>query len=54
MIDLYTLDKASLEALLAVWGEPRFRADQIWSWLYERRLPILMVHVFFLLDLTLE
>lgn len=38
MIDLYTLDKPALETLLAVWDEPRFRADQLWNWLYDRRV----------------
>ncbi len=36
-VDLYGLDKAGLEALLAAWGEPAFRARQIWDWLYVRR-----------------
>jgi 23S rRNA (adenine2503-C2)-methyltransferase len=38
MIDLYALDRDQLGALLAEWGEPRFRADQLWGWLYERRV----------------
>ncbi len=32
--NLYDLDLGGLEALLRDWGEPRYRADQIWTWLY--------------------
>ena len=38
-IDLYSLDLAGLESLLAGWGEPAFRARQIWDWLYVQRAP---------------
>lgn len=38
MIDLYTLDKDQIAALLKEWGEPRYRADQVWDWLYNRRV----------------
>jgi 23S rRNA (adenine2503-C2)-methyltransferase len=38
MINLYELDLDALGKLLAEWGEPRFRAKQIWSWLYEHRV----------------
>ena len=31
---LYDLDLAELESLLAEWGEPRYRAKQVWEWLY--------------------
>ena len=31
---LYDLAYAELEDLLTGWGEPRFRADQLWRWLY--------------------
>lgn len=31
---LYDLTHDELSALLAAWGEPRFRADQVWRWLY--------------------
>ncbi len=31
---LYNLDRAELQTLLASWGEPTFRADQVWEWLY--------------------
>lgn len=31
---LYDLSHAQLEALMAAWEEPRYRADQIWRWLY--------------------
>lgn len=33
-IALYDLTHAQLEDLLTGWGEPRFRADQLWHWLY--------------------
>ncbi|HNT74779.1 MAG TPA: 23S rRNA (adenine(2503)-C(2))-methyltransferase RlmN [Anaerolineae bacterium] len=33
---LYDLDLPTLEAWLADWGEPRYRARQIWEWLYRR------------------
>ena len=33
-IALYDLTHAQMEALLTGWGEPRFRADQLWGWLY--------------------
>ena len=35
-IRLLDLEKEELQSLLAVWGEPRYRADQIWGWLYRR------------------
>ena len=38
MIDLYELSPDQMAELLAGWGEPRFRAKQLWSWLYERRV----------------
>ncbi len=38
MIDLYELSPEALDALLTEWGEPRFRAKQVWSWLYEKRV----------------
>lgn len=34
-IALYDLAYAELEVLLAGWGEPRFRAGQLWRWLYK-------------------
>jgi 23S rRNA (adenine2503-C2)-methyltransferase len=33
-IALYDLEYEALEALLTSWGEPRFRAEQVWKWLY--------------------
>jgi 23S rRNA (adenine2503-C2)-methyltransferase len=36
-VNLYALSFDELEALLTGWGEPRFRAKQVWGWLYERR-----------------
>jgi 23S rRNA (adenine2503-C2)-methyltransferase len=38
MINLYDLDRAGLEALIVEWGQPKFRAGQIWEWLYEKRV----------------
>jgi 23S rRNA (adenine2503-C2)-methyltransferase len=38
MIDLYELTFEQLGELLAGWGEPRFRAKQVWTWLYEQRV----------------
>jgi 23S rRNA (adenine2503-C2)-methyltransferase len=35
-IQLLDLTKVELEMLLTEWGEPRYRADQIWRWLYRR------------------
>jgi 23S rRNA (adenine2503-C2)-methyltransferase len=37
MINLYTLTQPELEALLTGWGYPRFRTQQVWSWLYDKR-----------------
>src|SRR3990172_5868930 len=33
---LFDLTLAELEALMREWGEPAFRAAQIWEWLYQR------------------
>ncbi len=33
-VALYDLTYGRLQELLAGWGEPRFRADQVWGWLY--------------------
>lgn len=38
MINLYELSKDELTYLLGEWGEPKFRAQQIWDWLYEKRV----------------
>ena len=38
MINLYELTQDELTSLLEDWGEPRFRADQVWNWLYDRRV----------------
>lgn len=35
MINLYALTQDALAELLAGWGEPKFRAAQVWGWLYE-------------------
>jgi len=34
-VALYDLTYAQLSELLAGWGEPRFRAGQLWHWLYK-------------------
>jgi 23S rRNA (adenine2503-C2)-methyltransferase len=34
--NLYDLRPAELEALLSEWGQPAYRARQIWGWLYVR------------------
>jgi adenine C2-methylase RlmN of 23S rRNA A2503 and tRNA A37 len=33
-IALYDLSYEELVELLTAWGEPRFRAEQVWGWLY--------------------
>lgn len=38
MINLYSLDRDGLDALMAVWGEPAYRARQLHEWLYDRRV----------------
>jgi 23S rRNA (adenine2503-C2)-methyltransferase len=35
-INLYDLTKDEMTALLQSWGEPKFRANQLWDWIYER------------------
>ena len=37
-INLYELRFDDLSALLESWGEPGFRAKQVWNWLYEQRV----------------
>ncbi|HEX2905834.1 MAG TPA: 23S rRNA (adenine(2503)-C(2))-methyltransferase RlmN [Phototrophicaceae bacterium] len=37
MINLYELTQEQLADLIVSWGEPRFRAKQVWAWLYDRR-----------------
>ncbi|HXK43497.1 MAG TPA: hypothetical protein PKV82_11800, partial [Anaerolineae bacterium] len=34
--DLYDWDLPTLEAHLAAWGQPAYRARQIWDWLYRQ------------------
>ena len=33
-IDLLDLQRDDLQTLLEGWGQPGFRADQLWNWLY--------------------
>jgi 23S rRNA (adenine2503-C2)-methyltransferase len=35
-IRVYDLTKDELQSLVTNWGEPDYRADQIWGWLYQR------------------
>ncbi len=34
-INLYDLSLEELEDLMGEWGQPGYRADQVWTWLYE-------------------
>jgi 23S rRNA (adenine2503-C2)-methyltransferase len=34
--DLYDLTLEELTVLLGGWGEPPFRARQVWNWLYRQ------------------
>ncbi len=36
----YGASRSEVDAVLAEWGEPRYRADQLWGGLYERRRPL--------------
>jgi len=36
-INLYDLTQEELTRLLEGWGEPAYRARQLWAWMYERR-----------------
>jgi 23S rRNA (adenine2503-C2)-methyltransferase len=38
MLNLYDLSFDDLSALLTQWGEAKFRAKQVWEWLYEKRV----------------
>lgn len=38
MLDLYDLSLDDLQSLLKSWGEPGFRAKQVWSWLYDKKV----------------
>lgn len=38
MINLYDLSRDELESLLKEWGEPKYRAQQLYNWLYEHRV----------------
>lgn len=38
MTNLYTLSYDDLKKLLQDWGEPAFRARQVWEWLYDKRV----------------
>ena len=36
----YGIDRPALGAMLTEWGEPRYRADQVWDALYRQRIPL--------------
>jgi 23S rRNA (adenine2503-C2)-methyltransferase len=38
MIDLYALTLDEISDLLIGWAQPRFRATQVWDWLYDKRM----------------
>ncbi len=38
MLDLYALDQTELTELLLSWGQPKFRAKQLWTWLYDHKI----------------
>ncbi len=38
MTNLYNLTQDDLAALLKAWGQPKFRAKQVWEWLYTHRV----------------
>jgi 23S rRNA (adenine2503-C2)-methyltransferase len=38
MINLYELSREGIEALLHEWGEPAYRAKQLYEWLYDSRV----------------
>jgi 23S rRNA (adenine2503-C2)-methyltransferase len=37
-INLLVLERQGMENLLAGWGEPAYRARQLWEWLYDKRV----------------
>jgi 23S rRNA (adenine2503-C2)-methyltransferase len=37
-VNLVELSRDQLSELFASWGEPKFRAGQIWNWLYDQRV----------------
>jgi 23S rRNA (adenine2503-C2)-methyltransferase len=38
LTNLYDLSKDQLTGLIGRWGEPRYRADQVWTWLYRHKV----------------
>jgi 23S rRNA (adenine2503-C2)-methyltransferase len=38
MLSFYDLNKAALTHLLAGWGEPAYRAAQVWDWGYGQKV----------------
>ncbi|MGC8827948.1 MAG: 23S rRNA (adenine(2503)-C2)-methyltransferase, partial [Anaerolineae bacterium] len=35
LLNLYEFTRAELTELLADWGQPAYRAEQLWQWMYE-------------------
>ena len=40
MTSRYGASRAHVDALMAEWGEPRYRADQLWDALYRQQIPL--------------
>ncbi len=38
MINLYDLTLSDLTALVSKWGQPHYRAKQVWNWLYQQKV----------------
>jgi len=36
-MNLFDLERDTLTTLLTGWGEPRYRADQLWEWMYKHK-----------------
>ncbi len=41
LINLYDLGRDELADLIMGWGEPRYRADQVWQWLYGHKVTLI-------------
>jgi 23S rRNA (adenine2503-C2)-methyltransferase len=39
-VSRYGVSRAELDALLAEWGEPRYRAEQVWNALYQQQIAL--------------
>ncbi|PJF20623.1 MAG: 23S rRNA (adenine(2503)-C(2))-methyltransferase RlmN, partial [Phototrophicales bacterium] len=38
MLNLYAMSLSDIEALFKEWGEAKYRARQLWEWLYDKRV----------------